>query len=73
MAQLYAIAAILGTMAIPASFIMGFRYSADAAFINYFWNILLFAGFMAVHIVMLLPGFKKAVYGQPTSAPFDDA
>lgn len=71
MAQIYAFLAILGVMAIPASFILGFRFAEDAAAINYLWNVLLFAAFMAVHIVMLLPAFKKAVYGQPSSMPFE--
>lgn len=71
MAQIYSFLAILGVMAIPATFIMGFRYSADANAVNYLWNFLLFAAFMAVHIIMLLPGFKKLVYGQPQSKPFE--
>lgn len=71
MAQIYSFIAILGVMAIPASFVMGFRYAEGADAINYLWNLLLFVAFMAVHIVMLLPGFKKAVYGQPRSTPFE--
>lgn len=69
MAQLYAFLAILGVMAIPASFIMGFRYDPGAAAVNYLWNFLLYAAFMAVHIIMLLPAFKRIVYGQPQSKP----
>lgn len=68
-AQIYAFLAILGVMAIPASFILGFRYSADAGEVNYLWNFLMFAAFMAVHIVMLLPAFKKAVYGHLWERP----
>jgi protein-S-isoprenylcysteine O-methyltransferase Ste14 len=71
MAQIYVLFAVLGTMAIPASFVMGFRYSADASAVNFLWNFLLFAAFMAVHVIMLLPAFKKAVYGKPTSQPFE--
>jgi len=71
MGQFYALISIVGVMAIPASFIMGFRWSADAPAINYLWNFLLYAAYMAVHIVMLLPGFKKAVYGKPHSTPFE--
>lgn len=71
MAQIYAFLAILGVMAIPASFVMGFRFEEDAAAINYLWNVLLFAAFMAVHIIMLLPGFKRAIYGRPNSSPFE--
>lgn len=71
MGQLYMFLSIVGVMAIPASFVMGFRYDAAAPPVNYAWNLLLYAAFMAVHIVMLLPGFKKAVYGQPRSTSFE--
>ena len=71
MTQLYMLISIVGVMAIPASFIMGFRWAEDAPAINYLWNFLMYAGYMAVHIVMLLPGFKKAVYGKPRSTPFE--
>jgi protein-S-isoprenylcysteine O-methyltransferase Ste14 len=69
--QLYMLFAVIGVMAIPASFIMGFRYSPDAPAINYLWDIMLYAAYMAVHIIMLLPGFKQAVYGQARSRPFE--
>jgi protein-S-isoprenylcysteine O-methyltransferase Ste14 len=68
MARIYSFLALLGVMAVPASFIMGFRHAPDAPAINYLWNVLLLVGFVAVHVVMLLPGFKKAVYGQPQSS-----
>jgi NnrU protein len=55
----------LGLMALSASFIMGFRYSADAPPANYAFNIALYAVFVAVHIVMTMPAFKRAVYGNP--------
>lgn len=68
MARLYSFLALLGVMAVPAAFIMGFRHAPDAPAINYLWNLLMLGGFMAVHVVMLLPGFKKAVYGQAQSS-----
>ncbi len=71
MAQLYAMLGIIGVMAIPASFVMGFRYDPAAPASNYLWNLLLYVAFMAVHIIMLQPGFKKAVYGRPHSMPFE--
>jgi methanethiol S-methyltransferase len=63
--RLYWMFAFLGLMALSASFIMGFRYAADAPASNYAFNILLYAAFVAVHIVMTMPAFKRAVYGQP--------
>ena len=67
MAQIYSFVALLGVMAVPAAFVMGFRYSAEAPVSNYLFNLLAFAAFMAVHVIMLLPAFKKAVYGNPRS------
>jgi len=56
-------------MALSASFIRGFRYAADAPLSNYAFNILLYAGFVAVHIVMTMPAFKRAIYGNPAGTP----
>lgn len=67
MGRLYSLAAMLGVMAVPATFIMGWRFDPAAPAVNYLFNLLGFAGFMAVHIIMLLPGFKKAVYGIASS------
>lgn len=63
--RVYWLFAYLGLMALSASFIMGFRSAADAPMSNYLFNILLYAGFVAVHIVMTMPAFKRAVYGDP--------
>ena len=68
MARLYSFLSFLGLMAVPASFIMGWRYDAAAPAINYLYNILAFLAFMAVHIIMLLPGFKRLVYGKAHSS-----
>lgn len=67
--HIYWLLAYLGLMALSASFIMGFRYDADAPMSNYAFNILLYAGFVAVHIVMTMPAFKRAVYGDPAGSP----
>jgi protein-S-isoprenylcysteine O-methyltransferase Ste14 len=71
MARIYVLLSVVGLMAIPASFVIGFRYDAAAPPINYLWNLALYVAFMAVHIIMLLPGFKKAVYGQPHSTSLE--
>jgi protein-S-isoprenylcysteine O-methyltransferase Ste14 len=59
--------AILGLMTVPASVMLGFRHDPNAPAANFLFNIGLFVAYMTVHIVMLLPAFKKAVYGQPRS------
>jgi protein-S-isoprenylcysteine O-methyltransferase Ste14 len=63
--RVYWLFGYLGLMTLSASFIMGFRYAADAPLANYAFNILLYAGFVAVHIVMTMPAFKRTVYGDP--------
>ena len=63
--RIYWLFGYLGLMALGASFIMGFRYSADAPPSNYAFNILFYAGFVAVHIVMTMPAFKRAVLRRP--------
>ena len=67
MAQVYSFLVILGTLAVPASFVMGWRYDAAAPMVNYLFNILGFILFIGVHIIMLLPSFKKLVYKNPYS------
>lgn len=67
--RVYWVFAYLGLMTLSASFIMGFRYAADAPLSNYAFNILLYAGFIAVHIVMTMPALKRAIYGSPAGSP----
>jgi len=67
MAQLYSLIALISVMAVPAAFVMGFRYDANAPWSNYAFDVGAFVVFMAIHYVMLLPGFKNAVYGRPHS------
>lgn len=67
MGRLYSFITFTGLMAVPASFVMGWRYDPAAPAFNYLFNILAFAAFMAVHIIMLLPSFKKLVYDRPHS------
>lgn len=65
MATLYRIFAYLGAMTVTGAFILGFKYHPDASPANYLFNILLYAAFIGVHLVMTMPAFKKAVYGRP--------
>ncbi len=61
----------LGLMAVTTSFIMGFKYSAQAPMENLYFNIVIYVVFILVHIVMTMPLFKRLVFGQPQGTPFE--
>lgn len=65
MGGIYRLFAYLGTMALPAALIMGFRYDPGASSANYLFNIGLYGAFIAVHLMMTRPGFKRVVFGKP--------
>lgn len=67
----YWVFAYLGLMTIWASFIMGFRYEPDAPAANLVFNIVIYSVFIAVHIVMTTPAFKKRVYGSRAGTPME--
>jgi protein-S-isoprenylcysteine O-methyltransferase Ste14 len=71
LARLYTIFAFLGAMSFSAAFFMGFRHEPSAPAANILFNILLFAVFISVHIVMTMPAFKKAVFGRPEGTLFE--
>ena len=70
-AKLYALFAYLGVMALPASFIIGFKYDATAPASNYVYDIVLYVIYIGIHFLMTVPAFKKAVYGKPQGAPHE--
>jgi protein-S-isoprenylcysteine O-methyltransferase Ste14 len=61
----------LGLMVITASYIMGFRYAADAPLANLWFDLALYAVFIVVHIVMTMPAFKRTVYGNAAGTPLE--
>ena len=61
----YWLFAHLGLMTFTASFIMGFRHAPDAPLANLVWNVILYGAFIAIHILMTMPRFKQAVFGNP--------
>ena len=63
--SLYGLFAYLGVVAFPAAFIMGYRHEAEAPLANLAFNVLLYVLFIAIHIAMTLPAFKRAVFGRP--------
>ncbi|TWT90800.1 hypothetical protein Mal64_11970 [Pseudobythopirellula maris] len=64
-ARLYGPFALMGLMTLMAAFFMGFRYDAAAPAVNYFYNLLLYGVFFAVHLVMMTPTCKRLLYGRP--------
>ncbi len=68
-ARAYWLFACLGLMTFSASFIMGFRYDPNAPARNLVIDVAMYAAYIAVHIGMTLPSFKKAVYGRPEGTP----
>ena len=69
--RLYWLFSYLGVMTLSAAFLMGFRYEPGAPVGNAIFNVLLYAVFIAVHIVMTMPAFKKAVFGRPEGTEFE--
>jgi protein-S-isoprenylcysteine O-methyltransferase Ste14 len=65
----YWLFAVLGLMAVWASFIMGFRYEPGAPLGDFLFDLGIYAAFIAVHIVMTMPAFKKALYGASNGTP----
>jgi protein-S-isoprenylcysteine O-methyltransferase Ste14 len=66
---LYWVFSYLGLMSVTAAFIMGFRHEPGAPLANLAFDLALYGAFIAVHLVMTLPGFKRAVFGRPESGP----
>ena len=69
--RLYGVFSYLGVLTLAAAFIMGFRHDAGAPMQNLYLDIGLYAAFIAVHIIMTMPGFKRAVFGRPEGSPFE--
>ncbi len=67
--KLYWLFSYLGLMVLAASFVMGFRHEAEAPVGNIFFNLGLYAIYLAVHIVMTMPAFKRAVFGHAEGTP----
>src|SRR5262245_61397390 len=61
----------LGLMVITASYIMGFRHAAEAPAANLWFNVTIYAAFIAFHIVMTMPAFKRFAYGNPGGTPVE--
>lgn len=61
--------AYFGLFSLVAAPLYGFRYGPSAAEVNYLWNGLLYAAFIAPHLVMTRSWFKRAVWKNPAGTP----
>jgi methanethiol S-methyltransferase len=68
---IYRIFAYLGLMTFWASFIMGFRHAAESPVANLWFNIVIYAAFIAVHIALTMPAVKEAIYGSRVGTPIE--
>lgn len=66
---LYQLFAYLGLMTFGAAFLYGFRHAPGAPLGNVLFDVVIYALFIGVHIVMTMPAFKRAVYGRPEGTP----
>lgn len=69
--NLYWLFSHLGLMTVSAAFIMGFKHDSQAPFENLYFNIVLYAVFITIHILMTMPAFKRAVFRRPEGTPFE--
>jgi protein-S-isoprenylcysteine O-methyltransferase Ste14 len=69
--QLYWLFSHLGLVSFPATFLLGFRHAPEAPLANLLFDLLLYALFIVVHIVMTMPAFKQRVYGRPEGTPLE--
>ncbi len=68
---LYWLFSHLGLMTVSAFFIIGFKQDAQASPGNIYFNMLIYAIFIAIHIVMTMPAFKRAIYKKPEATPYE--
>jgi protein-S-isoprenylcysteine O-methyltransferase Ste14 len=66
---LYAAFAYVGLLAVPATYIAGWRYDPMAPGANLYFDLVLFAAFIGVHFLMTTAWFKRAVYGRAEGTP----
>ncbi len=68
---LYGVFAYLGVLILPAAFLLGFRHEPGAPIGNLYFNVIIYALFIAVHIVMTMPALKRLLFGNPEGSPVE--
>lgn len=67
--RFYWLFSYLGVMTVSAAFITGFRHDSEAPIANLYYNLVLYAIFIVVHMVMTMPVFKQMVFGKAEGNP----
>src|SRR5512137_789171 len=67
--QAYRLVGYFGLMTIFGSQLYGFRHDPYAPAGNFGFNLLLYLGFLAPHLVMTRAWFKRAFWGNPAGSP----
>jgi len=65
----YRMVAYFGLLSVFGSQIYGFRYDPLAPAGNWWFDILLYAGFLVPHLIMSRAWFKRAFWGNPAGLP----
>jgi protein-S-isoprenylcysteine O-methyltransferase Ste14 len=68
-AAAYRAVGYLGLVSVFAALVYGFRFDASAPAINILWDVLLYAAFIAPHLAMTRPWYKRLVTGNPAGSP----
>ncbi len=58
----YRIFGYFGLMSVNAALVLGFRYSADASWLNYPVDILLYTAFLAPHLLLTRADVKESIW-----------
>ncbi len=58
----YRIFGYFGLMSVNAALVLGFRYIAEASWLNYPFNIMLYAAFLAPHLLLTRADVKESVW-----------
>lgn len=61
--------AYFGMMTVNAALLFGFRYSPEASWLNYGVNILLYAAFLAPHLLLTRADVKESIWGRLRGTP----
>ena len=67
--RVYRVFAYFGVMTVNAALIYGFRYHPDASAFNYAVNVLLYAAFLAPHLMLTRPDVKESIWGKLRGTP----
>ncbi|WND02361.1 isoprenylcysteine carboxylmethyltransferase family protein [Temperatibacter marinus] len=70
-AFIYRIGALMGLMSVFAALAWGFRYEVNAPIENIYFNIMIYVGWMIIHLVSTRMWFKKGLFGDGAGKLFE--